>query len=542
MISGPTTTRQARQLASRPLDFIARRQPAGRVDLTFVLLDWSCRESYHFLDYLNDQTAPRTTYEIIWIEYYARRAAELIRRLEQSRASGRHPDVDTYVALGMPPDVYYHKHLMYNLGIALAAGRIVCFCDSDALAHPNLVESIVEQFDADPNLVLHLDEVRNHDRRFYPFNYPPLDEVVGYGCLNWVNGRPSGLLDTADPLHTRNYGACMCATRKDLLAIGGADMHRDYLGHICGPYEMTFRLANAGRRELWHPSQWLYHVWHPGQAGDQNYAGPHDGAQMSSRALEARQSGRILPMEENPAIARLRTDLDDRAPATLGDLLDTDLLARWQPQSLEHRSRSYRLGDGRIHVLETVDSPADAPEVPRAQPQPLFGLRFNRPARLRVLPALVLMLWHQLLEKYGTTRLGVAVPGQPAGRKILRKLKGLANFLRRMWAYDRHLTRRCWVTLSYLKATGRTELVFYGDGDAARLLAAMLPSLGLKLRAACTWIARPQRAGKMIPTWTLAQVRDWDGPVVIASFVDSAEHVARLQAFGVARDRLIVLE
>ncbi|HEY5311191.1 MAG TPA: glycosyltransferase family A protein, partial [Pirellulales bacterium] len=358
MIGGPAIARQNRQLASSPLDLIFRRVPTGRVDLTFVLLDWSCRESYHFLDYLNDQTAPRATYEIIWIEYYARRAAELIRRLEHARTASRHPDVDTYVALGMPPDVYYHKHLMYNLGISLAAGRIVCFCDSDALAQPNLVESIVEQFDADPNLVLHLDEVRNHDRRYYPFNYPPLDEVVGYGCLNWVNGRPAGLLDTADPLHTRNYGACMCALRSDLLAIGGADMHRDYLGHICGPYEMTFRLVNAGRRELWHPSQWLYHVWHPGQAGDQNYAGPHDGAQMSSRALEARRSGRILPTEENPAIARVRTDPDDWVPTTLGDLLDTDTLASWQPQSLERRSRSYRLGDGRIRVLETVASPA----------------------------------------------------------------------------------------------------------------------------------------------------------------------------------------
>jgi hypothetical protein len=443
----------------------------------------------------------------------------------------------------MPQDVYYHKHLMYNLGIALAAGRIICFCDSDALAQRNLVESIVEQFEADPKLVLHLDEVRNHDRRYYPFNYPPLDELVGYGCLNWVNGQPAGLLDTADPLHTRNYGACMCALRNDLLAIGGADMHRDYLGHICGPYEMTFRLANAGRRELWHPSQWLYHVWHPGQAGDQNYAGPHDGAQLSIRALEARQSGRILPLEENPAIARLRTEGRDWAPTTLGDLVDSATLSsRWHAQSLPHRSRSYRLGDGRIRVLETVDSPAPELGVPRAKPQPLFGQRFGRWAKLRSLPALLGMLWHQLIAKYDTTRLSVAVPGRPVGGKLLRKLKGLASFLRRMWAYDLHLTRRCWVTLSYLRATGQTELVFYGDGDIARLLASMLPSLGLKLLAVCPWIAPQQRVGRMAHTWTLAQIRDWNGPVVIASFVDSAEHVEHLQAQGLARERLIVLE
>jgi len=65
------------------------------------------------------------------------------------------------------------------------------------------------------------------------------------------------LLDKADPLHTRNYGACMSALREDLVDIGGADEHLDYLGHICGPYEMTFRLVNAGRKEIWHPKNFF---------------------------------------------------------------------------------------------------------------------------------------------------------------------------------------------------------------------------------------------------------------------------------------------
>src|SRR5581483_1991640 len=120
-----------------------------------------------------------------------------------------------------------------------------------------------------------------------------------------------------------------------LVAIGGADMHRDFLGHICGPYEMTFRLANAGRREVWHPTQWLYHVWHPGQAGDRNYAGPHDGAQMSTRAIEAQRSGRVRPIEENPAIARLRIG-DCQTPATLAELVDAQTLASWHPDHAEH--------------------------------------------------------------------------------------------------------------------------------------------------------------------------------------------------------------
>jgi len=45
---------------------------SGKPLVTIVLLDWSCRESLHSLDYLANQTIPREQYEIIWIEYYSR--------------------------------------------------------------------------------------------------------------------------------------------------------------------------------------------------------------------------------------------------------------------------------------------------------------------------------------------------------------------------------------------------------------------------------------------------------------------------------------
>jgi hypothetical protein len=98
----------------------------------------------------------------------------------------------------------------------------------------------------------------------------------------------------------------MSANRGDLLAIGGADEHIDYLGYVCGPYEMTWRLVNLGRKELWHENEWTYHLWHPGQVGAQNYFGPHDGFHLSATALATRQSRRILPLVENPAIATQR--------------------------------------------------------------------------------------------------------------------------------------------------------------------------------------------------------------------------------------------
>ena len=201
-------------------------------------------------------------------------------------------------------------HLAYNVGILASAGRIVVFCDSDAIFRETFIESIIRSFDDDPNIVLHLDEIRNNRKAFYPFNYPSIAEVEREGCINFVEGRPAGIPvpggTVEDLLHVANYGACMAAWREDLIEIGGADEHLDYLGHICGPYDMTFRLRNLGRREIWHGSEWLYHVWHPGQAGDGNYLGPHDGRHMSTTALDTLSTGRVMPLVENPGVRALR--------------------------------------------------------------------------------------------------------------------------------------------------------------------------------------------------------------------------------------------
>ena len=284
------------------MEFVVR-EPRHGARVSIILCDWSCRESFHALDYLNEQTAPRNSYEIIWIEYYGRREPQILERLERARRRGTPLPVDTYVVLEIPEEICFHKHLMYNLGFLLAAGEIVCVCDSDALFSPRFVGSIVDAFRREGPIVLHYDQVRNNDDRFWPFRRPALEDITGIGCMNWIDGRPLGLLDQTDPLHTRNYGACMCARREDVLAVGGADLHRDYLGYICGPYELTFRLKNYGRRELWHPEEWLYHVWHPGQGGERDHFGPHDGHYMSTTALARLKDGSWRPHVESPAVA-----------------------------------------------------------------------------------------------------------------------------------------------------------------------------------------------------------------------------------------------
>lgn len=318
-----------------------RRSARAAPQVSLILLDWSVRESFHLLHYLAQQDVPRERFEVLVVEYYARESEAIRQRQDQ---------VDTWLLLEMPESCYYHKHLMYNAGIVLARGAICVICDSDAIVGPGFVRAIVDAFAREPGLVLHLDQFRNNRRDFYPFNFPSIGQVLGQGCINNAGGRTAGVADEEDPLHSRNYGACMCARRTDLIEIGGADEHVDFAGHICGPYDMTFRLVNAGRRERWHQSEFMYHTWHPGQAGVDNYLGPHDGRHVSTTALAALTSGRVRPLLENPAIRRLREASAIAQDALITHIIRPEAREAWARTALEQGTAAASIDDGDLHV------------------------------------------------------------------------------------------------------------------------------------------------------------------------------------------------
>ena len=297
-----------------------KRSTRVKPKISLILLDWSVRESFHLLHYLGKQTVNRDEFEVVFIEYYSREAEPLKPFAEQ---------VDTWVLLEMPEACIYHKHLMYNCGIIFSRGEIVVICDSDAMVKDGFIQTIIHEFEKNDKIVLHLDQFRNSRKDFYPFNYPSFEDVLGEGCINNIGGKTKGILDTVDPLHSRNYGACMCAKRADLIAIGGADEHLDYLGNICGPYEMTFRLVNYGVKEFWHEAEFLYHTWHPGQGGMDYYLGPHDGMNMSKTALDGLISKRILPLVENNVLRSLRSGRNLRNEAMDKNLVNKQYMQDW---------------------------------------------------------------------------------------------------------------------------------------------------------------------------------------------------------------------
>lgn len=276
---------------------LLKKSKLKKPKVSLILLDWNVRESFHICHYLSQQTTSRENFEIVVLEYYSKLTPTV---------DHYQKEIDTLALLEMPENSYYHKHLMYNVGFLLSQGDLIVICDSDAMVKPTFIETIIRSFDENPSSVLHLDQFRNHRRDFYPFSYPTFEDVIGYGCINIQDEMTTGVVEMTDRLHRRNYGACFCCRREDYLSIGGSDEHIDFVGHICGPYDLTFRLMNSGKDEIWHKKEFLYHTWHPGSDGVGEYLGPHDGYNLSTTSLEALFSGRTAPHVSHPLILKLQ--------------------------------------------------------------------------------------------------------------------------------------------------------------------------------------------------------------------------------------------
>jgi hypothetical protein len=492
-----------------------KKSARSRPEVSLILLDWSVRESFHILHYLAQQTVARDRFEVIVIEYYSR----------LSRAIQKHADqVDTWILLEMPADIYYHKHLMYNVGIVLGRGKIIGICDSDAMVRETFIKSVLDAFNSEPTIILHLDQFRNDRRDLYPFNFPSFADVVGEGCINYSNGKTVGVSDGTDPLHTRNYGACMCALRSDLIAIGGADEHIDYLGHICGPYEMTFRLVNYGRRELWLNNEFTYHTWHPGQSGENNYVGPHDGRHLSSRALQAKFTGRTLPFAENRAIRNLRLE-DYQIPLQqlLSQVVSEERLQAWSKEN--------------VAILE--------PRLWRT----LLSCR-RRVVALRLAKTFSKLLLRRVQTKAAqliTTESVVSdapvgsrgVIQSKSSSKAFLSLARAKTFLRitvEFFVAMIHRSRDC---LRSLLTQGHSEVSIYGTDDVAEILYDLTFDIPLKVKN-----VYGDTRGKMFHAFRVLPIdgyRPDDEPLIITGSAEVMAKIDRVRNLGVPPERMIIV-
>ncbi|MDP3789799.1 MAG: hypothetical protein Q8R48_05290, partial [Candidatus Omnitrophota bacterium] len=268
-----------------------KNMPDKRPKVSVIMLDWSCRERFHSLDWLLKQDAPRESYELIWVELYGRLMAEALEKADT---------VITCNQKGM-----YHKHIGYNVSLLNSHGEIIVICDSDAVYPPDFISSVI--------------------RSFYPnSSIEPQPLVLMHYELRTSSLYPEGLRDTEElkddkwrwwPLNP-NVGACMSVRKQDAVRFGGFDEHESFRGYLCGPYDLGWRLVNAGIPERWHDTTTvLWHFAHPDPVGVNELAPtlkrmwentyPHVDLHALT-AVEALVTGRLLPLTENPDIFKLR--------------------------------------------------------------------------------------------------------------------------------------------------------------------------------------------------------------------------------------------
>lgn len=205
--------------------------------ISIVMVDGGFRESFHIIDFLNDQTLPRDEYEIIWIEFYGEVREELKGKKGVNVA-----------ILGNPMGTEYHSSNCFNEGIRRSRGEIVVIPDADIIVDRGFLETVWREHSGCDKLVLYFHRwnelQKSHDKaRSYTLEY--LKEVT------ILTGAP-------------NYGGCLTTRKKWLVEINGYDEDEVFSsGFHANGWDVYTRLNNLGLHVMWHPVQKLYHPWHP---------------------------------------------------------------------------------------------------------------------------------------------------------------------------------------------------------------------------------------------------------------------------------------
>lgn len=259
--------------------------------VSVILLDWSCRERFDTLNWLLEQDVSKQTYELIWVELYDRVIPEVLKK------------ADTVITCGQKR--MYHKHIGYNIGLLNSYGTIVVICDSDTIYPVDFVSSILKSFYPNgsklpqPLVLMHY-QLRTSFT--YPNNLKDRQELKDDKWQWW-------------PLNP-NAGACMSVRRQDAIRFGGFDEHKSFKGYLCGPYDLGWRLINAGIPENWHDtSVVIWHFAHPDPVGvneiaptlKRMYENTYPHVDLHAlKAVEAFSTGHFQPLKENPEIFKLR--------------------------------------------------------------------------------------------------------------------------------------------------------------------------------------------------------------------------------------------
>ena len=201
--------------------------------VSIIMVDGGFRENFEPLQSWLDQTLERDLYELIWIEYGSQVAPQV-------QALSR---VHTH-ALGREGEPQIIAHA-FNEGIRQARGDLLVLPDADVVCEPDLLETLAEELMLDPGLVVYL----------LRLDQPQALHVAGQGL--------ESLRRTCSIRNTFNYGGCPAVHRRWMIEMNGYEQLPFFAGYHHNGADNYIRFKNLGLKIRWHPSQRVYHPWHP---------------------------------------------------------------------------------------------------------------------------------------------------------------------------------------------------------------------------------------------------------------------------------------
>jgi hypothetical protein len=201
--------------------------------ISVIMVDGGFRERFHLIDCLNNQTLPRDRYELIWVECFDKIQPDLEAK-----------DNVKFIKLNRVGKPYSMSHC-FNEGIRRSIGDLLVIPDADVFVCPDFLEKILAEHERCDDLVMYF---RRYDQS---------EEDSGPVTLDYLQ-RTCRLKIPA------NYGGCVTVRKKWMLAVNGYEQHPIFQArNFTGGMDLYTRFRNLGMVIKWHPSEKLYHPWHP---------------------------------------------------------------------------------------------------------------------------------------------------------------------------------------------------------------------------------------------------------------------------------------
>lgn len=251
------------------------------MDISIILIDGGFRENFHIIECLKKQNLPADSFEILWVEFYDEISAQLY---QQNNVN--------FIKLGFPRTTEYHSSYCFNEGIRQSKGEVLVIADADVLVTENFLQVVLDEHQRCEKLAMYFHRL-NEPEEFH-------DKGKSY---NIEHIRKVGQLTNPS-----NYGGCLTVRKKWLNEINGYDQDpRFKSGFHANGLDINTRLKNLGLHIMWHPTERLYHPWHPFTlASSGNYDAQHE--IINNRALH-------LDTLPNYGINKLKDKVDKDIPS-----------------------------------------------------------------------------------------------------------------------------------------------------------------------------------------------------------------------------------